>query len=247
MREEIREPGQAVGTAAERANRPPLLRRDLGRHGSGDEGRQRIDRHGAVRAHGRVHGERHDAAVTDKQGGFEIAAMPAGMFRLVASHPAYAPGSSAMITLDGTTRRDAIAITLAPGAKVRGRVVDGTKQGQRRRGELEQHQCAEDNKDSDPHLHRPGEKTFQTGAGRGKVVPGEAQHEHTDHAGPEFDTGREAERAEHRVGNGDQPDADNEKVEAENKNALCRTGHRGKVTTIRGPGHEGTTVTPGKR
>ncbi len=73
--------------------------------------------------------DRHDAALTDKQGGFEIAAMPAGTFRFVASHPAYAPGSSPMITLDGTTRRDAITITLAPGAKVRGRVVDAAKQG----------------------------------------------------------------------------------------------------------------------
>lgn len=73
--------------------------------------------------------DRHDAAVSGKDGKFELPAMPAGTFRFLATHPEHAPGSSQLVTLDGKTKRDDITITLAAGAAVRGRVVDTTKQG----------------------------------------------------------------------------------------------------------------------
>ena len=73
--------------------------------------------------------ERHDATVTGKDGKFVLPAMPAGTFRFVATHPAYAPGTSQLVTLDGKTQRDDVAITMTAGATVRGRVVDAQKQG----------------------------------------------------------------------------------------------------------------------
>jgi large repetitive protein len=51
--------------------------------------------------------------------------LPAGSFRFLAAHASYAPGSSALVTLDGKTPRDGVTITLAAGAIVRGKVVDG--------------------------------------------------------------------------------------------------------------------------
>ena len=73
--------------------------------------------------------DRHDAAVSTKDGKFELPAMPAGTFRFVATHESFAPGTSPMITLDGKAPRTDVTITLAAGAIVRGRVVDTQKQG----------------------------------------------------------------------------------------------------------------------
>jgi uncharacterized GH25 family protein len=71
---------------------------------------------------------RYDGVTTGADGAFELAAMGAGSYRFTASHPAYAPGVSEIITLDGKTDRGDVAIKLATGAMVRGRVVDTAKQ-----------------------------------------------------------------------------------------------------------------------
>lgn len=68
--------------------------------------------------------ERKDAAISGKDGAFAFEAIPAGTFRFVARHPEKAPGSSALVTLDGATPRDHVEIRLPPGATVRGNVVD---------------------------------------------------------------------------------------------------------------------------
>lgn len=73
--------------------------------------------------------DRHDAAVSGKDGKFELPAMPAGSFRFVATHEDHAPGTSPLITLDGKTAKTDVTITLAKGAVVTGRVVDKDKQG----------------------------------------------------------------------------------------------------------------------
>jgi protocatechuate 3,4-dioxygenase beta subunit len=71
---------------------------------------------------------RYDGVTTGTDGAFELAAMGAGSYRFTASHPAYAPGVSEIITLDGKTDRGDVAIKLATGATVRGRVIDAAKQ-----------------------------------------------------------------------------------------------------------------------
>ncbi len=73
--------------------------------------------------------DRYDAVISGKGGAFELAAMPAGTFRFVASHPDHAPGTSQLVTLDGKVAREDVTITLAAGAVVKGRVVDSAKQG----------------------------------------------------------------------------------------------------------------------
>lgn len=62
------------------------------------------------------------AVVTDASGRFRFAALPAGSFRFRARHAAFAPGSSAIVRLDGKTERDGIDIRLAPGATLHVRV-----------------------------------------------------------------------------------------------------------------------------
>lgn len=69
--------------------------------------------------------ERFDAQVTAADGSFRFDALPAGSFRFLASHPERAPGSSAMVTLDGVTPHGGVVIALAVGAVVKGRVLDG--------------------------------------------------------------------------------------------------------------------------
>jgi protocatechuate 3,4-dioxygenase beta subunit len=71
---------------------------------------------------------RYDGVTTGSDGAFELAAMGAGSYRFTARHPAYAPGVSEIITLDGKTVRSDVTIKLATGATVRGRVVDIAKQ-----------------------------------------------------------------------------------------------------------------------
>ncbi|MEO8698852.1 MAG: carboxypeptidase regulatory-like domain-containing protein [Kofleriaceae bacterium] len=72
--------------------------------------------------------DRLDGATTTGDGSFKLAALPAGSFRFVATHAEHAPGTSALVTLDGKTAQDNITITLAAGATVKGRVVDASKQ-----------------------------------------------------------------------------------------------------------------------
>jgi hypothetical protein len=70
--------------------------------------------------------DRLDAVVTGGDGGFRFDAMPAGSFRFVARHPPHATGSSPIVTLDGAREQTGVEIDLAPGAIVRGRVVDAS-------------------------------------------------------------------------------------------------------------------------
>ncbi|HEX7841244.1 MAG TPA: carboxypeptidase-like regulatory domain-containing protein, partial [Kofleriaceae bacterium] len=72
--------------------------------------------------------DRYDAAITAGDGSFRFDALPAGSFRFLASHPERAPGSSPLVTLDGKTPHDGVVISLAAGAVVKGRVVDGAHQ-----------------------------------------------------------------------------------------------------------------------
>lgn len=72
--------------------------------------------------------DRRDAVVSGTDGDFAFPALPAGSFRLVATHDDLAPGSSTLMTLDGKTERTGITITMAAGAVIRGRVLDATKQ-----------------------------------------------------------------------------------------------------------------------
>ncbi|HUQ03579.1 MAG TPA: carboxypeptidase-like regulatory domain-containing protein [Kofleriaceae bacterium] len=69
--------------------------------------------------------ERRDGERTAKDGTFTFAALPAGSFRFVARHPAHAPGSSAIVTLDGSTAKDGVEIRMTEGATVSGVVLDG--------------------------------------------------------------------------------------------------------------------------
>ena len=68
--------------------------------------------------------ERRDAATTDAAGKFSFEALGAGSVRFVARHPDFAPGTSAIITLDGKSARDNVEVAVAIGARVSGRVVD---------------------------------------------------------------------------------------------------------------------------
>lgn len=69
--------------------------------------------------------DEYDAVVTGGDGGFRFDALPAGSFRFIARHPPHAPGSSAIVTLDGASEKTGIEIELAPGAAISGTVVDG--------------------------------------------------------------------------------------------------------------------------
>ncbi|MCW5808201.1 MAG: carboxypeptidase regulatory-like domain-containing protein, partial [Deltaproteobacteria bacterium] len=71
--------------------------------------------------------DRLDAAMSGGDGSFAFDALPAGTFRFIATHGDLAPGTSALVTLDGRTARDNVTIQMALGAVVRGRVVDGSK------------------------------------------------------------------------------------------------------------------------
>ncbi len=98
-----------------------------------------VDDHGAPVADARVAFQgasdfivradpRYDGVASGADGTFELAAMGAGSYRFTASHPAYAPGVSEIVTLDGKTDRGGVTIKLATGATVRGRVIDASKQ-----------------------------------------------------------------------------------------------------------------------
>jgi protocatechuate 3,4-dioxygenase beta subunit len=68
---------------------------------------------------------RHDAAVSDDEGRFRFDALPPGSFRFVARHQAYAPGTSELVTLDGTSERGGVNIQLEAGATLTGTVENG--------------------------------------------------------------------------------------------------------------------------
>lgn len=67
---------------------------------------------------------RLDAAVTDDEGRYRFAALPAGSFRFEARVAGFAPGSSELVTLDGVAGTDGVDIRLEPGASLAGLVVD---------------------------------------------------------------------------------------------------------------------------
>lgn len=72
--------------------------------------------------------DRLDGAVSAADGTWRFDAIGAGSYRFVARHPSHAPGSSALVSLDGVTAKDGIAVLMPAGATVRGQVVDGKQQ-----------------------------------------------------------------------------------------------------------------------
>ncbi|HEX4421773.1 MAG TPA: carboxypeptidase-like regulatory domain-containing protein [Kofleriaceae bacterium] len=72
--------------------------------------------------------DRFDAQVTAADGSFAFDALPAGSFRLLATHPERAPGTSPLVTLDGKTAKTGVVIAMAIGATVHGHVVDSRRQ-----------------------------------------------------------------------------------------------------------------------
>ncbi len=70
--------------------------------------------------------DRLDAAITTADGSFALPELPAGSFRFVATHADHAPGTSALVTLDGRTATTGVTITMGEGATVAGKVVDDT-------------------------------------------------------------------------------------------------------------------------
>ncbi len=70
--------------------------------------------------------ERRDGVRSAADGSFRFDALPAGSFRFVARHPSFAPGTSALVTLDGASPTRGIEIRIAVGATVSGRVIDGS-------------------------------------------------------------------------------------------------------------------------
>ncbi len=65
---------------------------------------------------------RRDAAVTDADGKFAIAALAAGTYRFAASHPDFSPATTPPIAIDGHTAREDIEVRLDRGATIRGTV-----------------------------------------------------------------------------------------------------------------------------
>ncbi|HVV87221.1 MAG TPA: carboxypeptidase regulatory-like domain-containing protein [Kofleriaceae bacterium] len=72
--------------------------------------------------------DRLDGALTAADGTWRFDAIGAGSYRFVARHPAHAPGTSPLVSLDGVTPKGDIVVTLAAGATVRGKVVDTSQQ-----------------------------------------------------------------------------------------------------------------------
>ncbi|RME22160.1 MAG: carboxypeptidase regulatory-like domain-containing protein, partial [Deltaproteobacteria bacterium] len=67
---------------------------------------------------------KEDGAVTDEEGRFVISALPAGTYRLEASHENYAPGRAGPVEHDGQRPKGGIRIVMEEGGVVAGRVVD---------------------------------------------------------------------------------------------------------------------------
>jgi hypothetical protein len=64
-----------------------------------------------------------EEARTDAEGRFRLEALPAGSYRLRATHPRYAPAASAPLSLDGRTPRRDLELRLEAGGAISGRVV----------------------------------------------------------------------------------------------------------------------------
>ncbi|MCG8419216.1 MAG: carboxypeptidase-like regulatory domain-containing protein [Proteobacteria bacterium] len=67
---------------------------------------------------------RRDGVLTNDRGQFALPALSAGIYRFRAVHSEYAPGSSDLITVDGTTGVEDVTIELSAGGSVAGKVVD---------------------------------------------------------------------------------------------------------------------------
>lgn len=68
---------------------------------------------------------RRDGVSSDADGRFQLDALPAGTFRVLANHSPHAPGASELLTLDGTTARTGVVVKLGDGVSVKGVVVTG--------------------------------------------------------------------------------------------------------------------------
>ncbi|MCA9678522.1 MAG: carboxypeptidase regulatory-like domain-containing protein [Kofleriaceae bacterium] len=69
--------------------------------------------------------ERLDGKETDADGRFQFEAVAAGSVRFSARHPDHAPGTSAIVTLDGRSAHDGVEVVLPAGVVVSGTVTDG--------------------------------------------------------------------------------------------------------------------------
>ena len=68
--------------------------------------------------------DERDRATTDGKGRFTLKAVAAGTYRFAATHADHAPGSSEAVTLDGSSKKEDVRITLQPGGIAAGKVVD---------------------------------------------------------------------------------------------------------------------------
>lgn len=69
---------------------------------------------------------RRDGVITGKRGEWSVAAVAAGSYRFVLSHPDYEPATTAPVVVDGTTPRSDIEIRAAAGGEVRGTVTSAS-------------------------------------------------------------------------------------------------------------------------
>ena len=67
---------------------------------------------------------RRDGVVSKADGTFTLAVLPAGTWRLTATHSTYAPATAPPIIVDGEHAKSGIALVLVAGAVVQGKVVD---------------------------------------------------------------------------------------------------------------------------
>ncbi len=67
---------------------------------------------------------RRDGVVTKADGTFTLAVLPAGTWRLTATHSTYAPATAPPVIVDGEHAKAGIALVLVAGAVVQGKVVD---------------------------------------------------------------------------------------------------------------------------
>lgn len=68
-------------------------------------------------------GGKKDEQITNAAGAFTFPALPAGTFRITASHEKHGPGSSPPLNLDGQAARRDVVVTLEAGGRVSGKVV----------------------------------------------------------------------------------------------------------------------------
>jgi protocatechuate 3,4-dioxygenase beta subunit len=67
-----------------------------------------------------------DCVTTGKQGEWSVAALAAGSYRFVLSHPDYEPATTVPVVVDGVTQRSGIEIRAAAGGEVRGKVTSAS-------------------------------------------------------------------------------------------------------------------------